>query len=156
MPDDPAAGANDGARLDDPRVQEELALKMFLGPIDPTTAGPHSPLDAALRDTRSTMDHGVVLWLATLGYLVTAQIIGRTIARPDTQLPERESEKRQFEAGVTKITENPLTETRVPKVPARVRLTGEAAMERHSNAGPTHGPRQRGRQNPAVHSQGLL
>jgi hypothetical protein len=56
-------------------------------------------LDAALRDARVTMQQGNALWLATLGYLIVLEMLGRTVAKPNTAFPNRTSPASRFVAG---------------------------------------------------------
>jgi hypothetical protein len=47
------------------------------------------------------MEHGQALWLAALGYLVTAEVVARTLARKDSRrFPYRRGEQQCFEAGL--------------------------------------------------------
>ena len=52
-----------------------------------------STLEAGLRDARYTMASGTSLWLATLGYLVVVEQLGRLVARPGTKYPRAGSEQ---------------------------------------------------------------
>jgi hypothetical protein len=91
---------------------EREALNFFLSDYQ-EGAGPHSPLRSAIRDAQAA-SQGQALWLATLGYLVTAEILGRTIERPDTQFPDRNKDWQVFKAGFLEFAEEPALDAREP------------------------------------------
>ena len=88
-------------------TSEREALGFFLQPFQQET-GLHSPLESALRDARVTMQHGEALWLATVGYFMTAEMLGRTVGKIPTAYKDREPEWRCFEAGMIEFAESPI------------------------------------------------
>lgn len=82
---------------------EQSALDMFLAEWGPQRTH-HSTLESGLRDARVTMDHGKALWLATLGYLVVFELLGRSVARPKTRYPHRSQANQRFEAGIREFS----------------------------------------------------
>lgn len=78
---------------------EKAALDLFLAEWDGSSSG-LSTLEAGLRDARATMDGGHALLLATLGYLVTFELLGLTVARPRTRFPDRKKPTPRFVAGI--------------------------------------------------------
>jgi len=66
-----------------------------------------STLEAALRDARVTMKTGDALWLATLGYLIVLEQLGRMVARPNTRFPNRKGVETRFKAGVLEFADDP-------------------------------------------------
>lgn len=91
---------------------EQGALDFFLSDYQ-EGPGPHSPLRSAIRDAQAA-SQGEALWLATLGYLVTAEILGRTIERPDTEFPDRHEEWQKFKAGFLEFANEPAVAARKP------------------------------------------
>ncbi|MGA2307334.1 MAG: hypothetical protein ABSH29_24570 [Acidimicrobiales bacterium] len=92
--------------------EEQQALDFFLSDYS-EGQGPHSPLRSAIRDAQAA-SRGGALWLATLGYLVTAEILGRTIERPDTQFPHRDRDWQVFKAGFLEFANSPAVVAREP------------------------------------------
>ena len=66
-----------------------------------------STLEAALRDARATMNQGDALWLATLGYLIVVEQLGRMVAKPNTRFPRRDGVELRFGAGALEFSANP-------------------------------------------------
>lgn len=77
---------------------DRVAISTYLEAWDGVSSGVGT-LEAGLRDARVTMAHGNALWLATLGYLVVAEQVGKFVARPNTSFPRGGSEA-CFLAGV--------------------------------------------------------
>jgi hypothetical protein len=76
----------------------KAALDTFLAEWDGVSF-PISTLEAGLRDARVTMAEGKALWLATLGYLVTLELLGAGVARRRTKFPDRAGSEKRFTAG---------------------------------------------------------
>jgi hypothetical protein len=91
---------------------DQEALDFFLSDYR-QGLGPHSPLRSAIRDAQAA-SRGHALWLATLGYLVTAEILGRTIERPDTEFPDRDDDWKVFKAGFLEFADSPAVVAREP------------------------------------------
>jgi hypothetical protein len=66
-----------------------------------------STLEAALRDARVTMNQGEALWLATLGYLIVVEQLGRMVAKPSTRFRHRGGVELRFRAGALEFSANP-------------------------------------------------
>jgi hypothetical protein len=57
------------------------------------------------------MEHGDALWLATVGYLMTAEMLGRTVGKVPTAYMTRKRDWRCFEAGMMEFAENPIDDS---------------------------------------------
>ena len=53
------------------------------------------------------MQHGQALWLATLGYLIVIEMLGRTVCRLTTTFPTRTSPTDRFLAGALEFVAAP-------------------------------------------------
>jgi hypothetical protein len=85
------------------KPDDNAALDLFLAEWDGASSG-LSTLEAGLRDARATMTQGTALLLATLGYLVTFELLGLAVARPRTRFPDRSHPTPRFVAGIREFT----------------------------------------------------
>lgn len=49
------------------------------------------------------------IWLATLGYFVAVELIGRTIRKPETEFQDRRKEWQCFRAGLLEFADEPVS-----------------------------------------------
>jgi hypothetical protein len=89
-------------------LTEKQALDFFLAEFK-QGPGPTSNLELALRDARTAMANKA-LWLAALGYLVTVEVVGRTLARPNTAFPNRKKDSEYFRAGLLEFAPHPVSD----------------------------------------------
>lgn len=50
------------------------------------------------------------LWLAALGYLVTVEVVGRTLVRPETEYPNRKRDSQCLRAGLLEFAPHPVSD----------------------------------------------
>jgi hypothetical protein len=85
---------------------EQEAVDAFLA--DGISAeGRVSTLYAALDDGATVFAHSHALWLGTLAYLVSLELIGSTLARPGTSFRDRGGSERAFAAGALEFSPDP-------------------------------------------------
>ena len=77
---------------------EQAALTSYLL-VPPARSRQVPCLEAALRNARVTMERGEALWLATLGYLVVPEMLGKVVARSPTRFCDRSGSKMSFVVG---------------------------------------------------------
>ena len=94
--------------IDAELADQAAAISSYLALVGETPQIP--ALDAALRDARETMDHGKALWLATLGYLIVIEMLGRSVASLASKYPNRLSATNRFVAGAREFSDPELSQ----------------------------------------------
>jgi hypothetical protein len=96
------------------------AVRAYLKEKD--QSGRDSILDSALRDARVTMKGREAMWLATLGYLVLLEQVGKNVARPGTKFKDRSNSTTRFRAGALEWSDDD-TDTRLSDTLYALRCT---------------------------------